>query len=113
MNPKITLIVESEQIDEATVEKALGTAGSRIERVGETRSVGSAATKAFKWILEFTGDAAKAGDKLIEQATKELAGAAVKIQIDSTVIEVSNVNRSQVIEVMEKAQQVAQQAKSL
>lgn len=113
MDASVTIIVEAEAMDPAAAETALSQVGTRLRRVGESRSVGSSAKKAFKWILDFTGDTAKAGEALIEQATRELAGATVKIQAGNVLVEVTNVNRSQILDVMAAAAATANDAHAL
>lgn len=113
MNAKITLLVEGEDVDRDAATQALEEVAAEAHPVGETRGIGTAAQKALKWILEFTGGSAEVADALIGQATKQFAGATVKLQVGDTMVEVSNVNRSQVIDALEHAAEAARRAASL
>jgi len=110
MDPTVTILVEGVNVDAVAAQKALAAAGSEVAPIGTSRG---AVQDALKWIFKFTGDVGKVGDKLIDQATKQLAGATVKVQIGTATIEVTNANRSQLIDVLKQAQAIARQAGDL
>jgi len=109
MDPTVTILVEGDSVDAVAAQNALAAAGSAVS-VGSSRGV---VQHALKWIFKFTGDVGKVGDKLIDQATKQLSGATVKVQVGTTTIEVTNANRSQLIDVLKQAQSIARQAGDL
>lgn len=113
MNPRITVTIEGDDWDAHEALKALGQVGSSVIETDTPRGIVSGAKKIGTWILEFTGGSAKAADALLEQATSQLAGASVKVQIGDRIVVVDGINRSQVLEVMKQAEQLATDARSL
>lgn len=114
MNPEITVIAEGDKVEESKVRAALeAIPGVRATAIGPDRGLVQGATKALKFALEFVGGSAKVGDALIEQATKQLAGAKLKIKFGEVEIELSNVNRSQVMEALAKSAEIAKAAGNL
>lgn len=114
MNPKITVIVKGEQIDERQAESALSSiSGLQLKKMEEQRGVGMGIAKAVKWVGEIIGDTGKIADGLIEQASKQFAGASLEIQVTGMTIKVTNASRSQLLVVMDKAIQAAKDAGTL
>ncbi|MFZ3168610.1 MAG: hypothetical protein WA130_13420 [Candidatus Methanoperedens sp.] len=112
MNPKINIIVEGAEGN--TVESALrGIPQLSLKKTSESRGLAQGATKALTLIAEFIGGSAKVTDALMEQATSQLAGATVKVQYGTVIIEVTNANRSQLMALMEKAIKGARDADNL
>lgn len=60
-----------------------------------------------QWILKLVGSSAEIADGLIEQSTKQLAGAEVMIQTPTGTIHVTNVNRAQLIDTIEAVRKLA------
>jgi hypothetical protein len=104
VKPSVTIVVEPKGVQPATVENALKSTGGEVTPIGASRGVGG---DVLKWVLKFTGDAGKLGEALVQQATKQLAGATVKIQLGQTIVEVSNANRSQVLAILKQASDLA------
>ena len=101
---EITLMLDNAEIEATQVEQAIGSIeGVELEKTGEERSLGQGVQKAVQWIMKLVGSSAEIADKLIEQATKELAGANLKIKFGPTEIEVTNANRSQIKDILELA----------
>jgi len=114
MNPQITIIAEGGRVDGTAVKSALeAVPGVKATEVGPDRGLAQGARKVPSFVMEFVGGSAKVGDALIEQATKQLAGAKLKIKFGEVEIEVSNVNRSQVIEVLGRSAEIAKAAGNL
>jgi hypothetical protein len=114
MNAEIIVIAEGHRVEESKVRSALeAIPGVKATKIGSDRGLAQGAAKAIKFALKFVGGSAKVGDALIEQATKQLAGAKLKIKIGEAEIEVSNVNRSQVIDALAKAAEIAKAAGNL
>ncbi|MCE8423243.1 MAG: hypothetical protein J5U19_10950 [Candidatus Methanoperedens sp.] len=112
MNPKINIIVEG--AEENTVESALrGIPQLSLKKTSESRGVAQDAAKALTLVVEFIGGSAKFADALQEQLTNQMAGATMKVQVGSTIIEVTNANRSQVADLLEKAIKGARDADNL
>ena len=112
MNPKINIIVE--EAEEMTVQSALETIPElKLEKIGESRGLALGATKALTFVAEFIGDSAKVTDALLEQATSQLAGGSFKVQYCGIIIEVTNVNRSQLADLLDKAIQGAKEVNQL
>lgn len=113
MNPKITVTVEGEEINERAVQQALERVGDQVRPLETTRGIREGAKKVLSWVLEFTGSAAKVAGTLTDLAVQQLAGAKVKVQIGTMSIEVSNATRSQLITILDKAVEIAKAAKDL
>lgn len=114
MNPQIVIIAEGDEVEETTIKSALeNIPGVKATKVGPDRGLAQGARKALSFVMEFVGGSAKVGDALIEQATKQLAGAKLKIKFGEVEIELSNVNRSQVMEALAKSAEIAKAAGKL
>ena len=114
MNPRITIIAQGEEVDESNIQNALDSIEDlNLTRVGQERSLPQGITKAITWIGEFIGSSAQIADALVEQVTKQLAGAAIKVKVGDIEIEISNANRSQIKDLLEQAIQVAKERSSL
>jgi hypothetical protein len=114
MNPQITIIATGDNLDRQRIESVLGAIPElTLQLEGPERGYLTGAVKAVKWVAEYLGKSGKVADLLIQQATKELAGASIKIQFDGKVIEVNNLNRSQIIEVLDRAAAITQKQNSL
>lgn len=112
MNPKINIIVEG--AEENTVKSALKDIPQiSLKKTSEGRGLTQGVAKALTLVAEFIGSSAKVTDALVEQATSQLAGATVKVQYGSMIIEVTNANRSQVAGLLDKAVQAAREADNL
>ena len=111
MDPNVTIIVEGDDLDLGEKKGDLESVGARIKPVDASRGVISAAGKALSWILEFTGGAGAVADKLISLAGSNTA--TVKVQIGTTVVEVTDARRSDVIALLEKAGEIARGANEL
>lgn len=61
----------------------------------------------ISWVPEFTGNTSKIVDALLKIAENQLAGSTIKIEIGNDEIEETNVKRSQLIEAMDKVQEMA------
>jgi len=114
MNPKITIVAEGEDIDEAATQSILETISElTIRKVGQERGVIDAAGKAIMWVAEIAGGTSKIVDALLKVAENQLAGTSLKVKYGNTEIEISNMKRSQLMQALDKAQQVAQAAANL
>jgi hypothetical protein len=114
MNPKLIIIASGPELDEDKIESTLSTIpGLEIKRTGKARGIAQGATKAIKLIGEIVGSSTKVIDSLIEQATRELAGATIEIQVDSIIVKVTNANRSQLRELLSQAVESAKEMKRL
>ncbi len=104
MNPSIILV--SEGVDEPIIRSALGVIPNiKLKKIGQGRGL---VDDAVKFVVEFIGESTTLADYLLEQVTKQAAGASVKVKINDIVIEVNNANRSQLIEVLDKAKEIAE-----
>jgi len=102
MNPEIKIIVEG--AEENTIRSALGKIPQiSLKRTSKKRGLAQEAVEVLTLVAEFIGDSAKVTDILLEKVTSQLAGASVKVQYGSMVIEVTNANRSQVSDLLERA----------
>jgi hypothetical protein len=114
MNPQITIIASGEKVDQKKAEAVLAAIPElNGQIVSPSRGFAEGAAKAIKWVGEFVGGSSKIADLLIEQATKELAGASIEIQVGNAVVKVNNVNRSQVIELLNQSAEIAKAQNSL
>ena len=114
MNPRITIIAEGEEADESNIHTALDSINDlTLTRVGQDRSLSQGVTKVITWVGEFIGSSAQMADALVEQVTKQLAGAAIKVKVGDIEIEISNANRSQIKDLLEQAIQVAKEGSNL
>jgi len=114
MNPKVMIIASGEKVDEKKVESTLRTIqGLKLQTGVPERGIATGATKAVKWVAEFLGGSSKVAELLIGQATKEFAGASIKIQVEGKVVEINNVNRSQIIDVLDRAAEIAKKQDEL
>jgi dTDP-glucose pyrophosphorylase len=112
MNPEINIIVEG--AEEKTIISALGKIPQiSLKKNVKKRGLVQGAAKALTLVAEFIGGSAKAADALLEQATSQLAGATVKVQHGSLIIEVTNANRSQVTDLLERAVEAARKADNM
>ncbi len=109
MNPEIMIIASGESLDEKRARSVIGSIPEfKVQSIsGQTRGIAKGAAKVIKFIGEFIGGSGKVADLLIEQATKELAGASIEIKLGTTVVKVNNINRSQIIELLDRAAQIA------
>ncbi len=108
MNPSITIIASGQNLNESQIGSALGAIPElKLQTGGPERGVVTGAVKAVKWVAEFVGGSNKLADFLIGQATKAEPGASIKIQVEGRVVEVNNVNRAQVIAVLDRAAEIA------
>jgi len=100
--------------DEATVKSAFEDMPElRITKTSESRGLGSGASKAVKLIAELVGVPGKVTDAILEKALEPLAGASIKVQYSDTIIELTNVTRSQVTDLLETAIIAANEASRL
>jgi hypothetical protein len=115
MNGKITIIAQGETVREAAVQEALGSIEDlKLTRVGPSRgSPLEGAAKVVTWICEFVGSTTKLADALLEQTTKQLAGATIKVQYGPNAIEITNANRSQLVELLEQVRQMSKETEDL
>jgi hypothetical protein len=114
MNPKIMIIASGTDLDESKVESTLSTIpGLEVKKTGQARGITQGAIKVVKLIGEIVGSSTKIIDSLIEQATRELAGATIEIQVDSIIVKVTNANRSQLRELLNQAVESAKEMKKL
>lgn len=114
MNPQITLIVSGKNFDADRFESAFAAVPEiKLQPCAQERGVVSGAAKAVKWVAEFIGSSGKVADLLIDQATKELAGATIEIQVAGISVKLGNVNRSQIIAVLDHAVAIARQQSGL
>jgi hypothetical protein len=114
MNPKITIIATGEKLEESKVQSAFEAVPDlKLTKVGQDRGLAQGAKKVFTWIAEFVGGSAKVTDALIEQASKQFAGAMVKVKVGSMEVEINNANRSQILELLDRAAQMAKETENL
>lgn len=112
MNPKVIIIASGTELDEGKVESTLSAIpGLEVKKMGPARGITQGAMKVVKLIGEIVGGSTKIADALIEQVTKELAGATIEIQVDSIIIKVTNANRSQIRELLKQAVESAKEMK--
>ncbi len=112
MNPEIKIIVEG--AEEKTIKSALGKIPQiSLKKTSKRRGLAQGTEMALTLVAEFIGGSAKLADALLEQATSQLAGATVKVQYGNLNIEVTNANRSQVADLLEKAVKAAREADNL
>lgn len=114
MNPQIMIIASGKKLDAQQVESALGTVPElTLQPATVERGIKTGVAKVIKWVAEFVGESSKVADRLIEQVTKQLAGATIEIQVDGRVIKIGNINRSQIIEALDHAAEVARKQNDL
>lgn len=114
MNPRITIV--SEGVDESKVKSALESIPDmKLRKLGQDKGLVENAGKAIKFVAEFAGGPTAVADLLLKQAAKittnAMTPAKVMVKIsnkDGTekVVEVTNVNRSQVIDVLNAAKEM-------
>ncbi len=104
MTPKIMIIASGTELDDGKIESTLSAIpGLEVKKTGQARGIALGATKVIKLIGEIVGNSTKIVDSLIEQATRELAGATIEIQVDSIIVKVTNANRSQLRDLLSQA----------
>jgi hypothetical protein len=114
MNPRITIIAQGEEVDKPKIQSALGCIEDlNLTLVGQDRSLPQGAAKVITWIGEFIGTSAEIADALVEQVTKQLAGAAITVKVGDIEVIINNANRSQIKDLLEQAIQVAKEMSSL
>lgn len=114
MNPKITILLEGKDVDEAAAQSALESVPEfKVNKVGQERGVIEATGKLVAWVAEFSGNVGKIVDALLKVAENQLAGSKIKIKYGDKEIEVSGVKRSQLMETLEQVQSMAQSAANL
>ena len=109
---QVLVLVEGPAVDAVMFETAFRPAGT-LTSVEPTRGLGTAASKALAWVLEFTGNTSRVTDLLIQQAMSGVGGCTVKVQFGNSVVAIENASRSQVLEILDKAAAVAQRAEQL
>jgi hypothetical protein len=108
MNPEIKLIVEG--AEENNIKSALRKIPQlSLKKTIKERGLAQEAVEALTLIADFIGSSVKVTDALLEQVTGQLAGATVKVQYGNVVIEVTNANRSQVVDLLERAVKAAKE----
>ena len=114
MQPSLTIMAEG---DENRVHEALSALNQvpqvSATEIGAERGIVEGAGTLFKWVLEFAGDAAGLADTLIGLAEKYFAGSSIKVRYGDREIEVSNVRRDELIEVLNTVKDMAAEASSL
>ena len=114
MNPEITIIIEGGSLDESQVQAALESIPEmQVTPVGPGRGPVSGLIKAFEFAAEFGGVTSKVADALIGQAQNQLAGASVKVKIGEIEVEVGNLKRGQIMEVLDKAAEISRLSSGL
>lgn len=108
MNPQIMIIASGEALDLKKAQAEISSIpGLAVETIGPDRGFKEGAIKVLKCIAGFMGDSSKLTDLLIDKASGVLAGSSLEVQVGTTVIKISGVNRSQVVELLDKAAKIA------
>ncbi len=112
MNPKIKIIVEG--AEEKTIKSALGKIPQiSLKKTSKRRGLEQGPVKVLTMVAELIGGSAKVTDALLELVTSHLAGASVKVEYGGLIIEVTNANRSQVTDLLERAIKAAREVDNL
>ena len=111
MNPRITII--SEGIEEPTIQSSLEAIPDlKLKKIRPDRGLVESSDKAMKFVAEFIGGSTIVADFLLKQVTNVtknmIAPCKVMVKIGETVVEVENANRSQLIEILDKAKEIAE-----
>jgi hypothetical protein len=114
MQPSVTIVAEG---DERNMNEALSALHHipqvSVTEIGEERGIVEGAGKLIKWAVEFAGDAGSLADALIRIAEKYFAGSSIKVRYGDREIEISNVRRDELIEVLNTVKGMAEEAGSL
>ena len=112
MNPKITIITEG--VKESKVESVLNAISDiKLKKIGQDRGLAVGAVNVVKYVAEFIGGSTKVADTLLEQTTRQLAGASIRIKFGDVEVEVTNANRSQLVELLDKASEMSKMSSNL
>lgn len=107
MDSKIALIVTGENVDDAAFQSALKSIpGLELQRE-QQRGIVTGALKVAKWLAKFVGESDKLADALIGEATKHAVGASIELQYGTTIVKISNANRSEIVALLDKAAAIA------
>lgn len=114
MDPSITIVAEGEKADVSEALSALQKVPQvTVTEIGEERGIMDGAGKLIKWAVEFAGDAGKLADALIAIAEKYFTGSSIKVRFGDREIEISNVRRDELLEVLTAVRDMAREADSL
>jgi len=117
MKPKVQIMIEREQWSEEEKLRASQALASieelSVTPLGEEMGLKEVGAKALEFVGELLGSSSKLADSLIELLTRELAGATVKLKVGTVEIEIINANRSQLIELFDRAIKRAEELSKL
>ena len=99
----IKIIVEGNVAPEV-VEEVLSEAGVDARRGSQSRGVGSA----LSWVVSAASLPSKVASRLVDGAATKLVGSTVKVQVGDRVVEVTNLNRNEVREMLDRAAEIAE-----
>jgi len=122
MEPEITIYAIGSKMVEKDVHKALEQVPdfTKVVSEGPDRSIVSGAIKALSFVAKFVNPSPKMADGLIDLANTMIKsraeknkGATMKVKVGGTVLEVTNANRDQLIDLLDKAKEISQAANKL
>lgn len=115
MSSRITIVAEGEGLAESDVRSVLEEIPNltRLMSEGPDRSIVAGVAAALSFVAEFSGPAAKLADYLIQRRRRRLSGATLKVKLGDMEVTVTNAERSQLIELLDKAKELSEAASGL
>ena len=117
MKPKVQIMIEREQWSEEEKLRASQALASvkelSVTPLGEEMGLKEVGAKALEFVGELLGSSSKLVDSFIELLTSELAGATIKLKVGTIELEITNANRSQLIELLGMAVKRAEELSKL
>lgn len=114
MGAKITLTAEGDALDvEQTGKQLSSLKDTDIEKAETDRGVFGAALTVGKWILEYAGDLSKLVDALIKIKNSQPDGVKLKLKHGNLDIEIDNINRDELINILRELKDLNMAAEAL
>lgn len=116
MNPQFTIIVTGTDLDETKIVSVLETNQDlTVKKEGPDKGFVDGALKVIKWIADFAGSTEKIADALmnLKNAKQGNDGASIKVQVGTTIIELGNVDRAEVVKLLNQAKKIAMDTQDL
>lgn len=114
MSAKITLLAEGEALDINETNKQLASLNDTDVETAETdRGMLTAALSVGKWIIEYAGDIGKLVDALIKIKESQPDGVKLKIKHGDLDVEIDNVHRDELINVLRELKELNMAADAL
>ncbi len=114
MSAKITLLAEGKALDVVETNKQLAALQDTVIETAETdRGMLSAALSIGKWIIEYAGDIGKLVDALVKIKESQPDGVKLKLQHGDFDVEIDNLNRDELINVLRELKELNMAADAL